>query len=183
MSVNKSQLKDEALCRKVVQAYMAEEKPIIAEVASRFRISLHTAQAMVHAVLSPEERERERVLRLSRSKIGDRNPMKGKSAELHHNYKGRCSDGKGYVLVLKPSWFTGRAGSKHVFEHQVVMCEALGLTEMPAGFQVHHIDEDPTNNRLDNLAMVTATGHGRLHNASPWRKLSPWEKHVYGILK
>lgn len=183
MSVNKTQLKDEALCRKIVQAYAADEKPIISEVASRFQISLHTAQAMIRAVLSPEERERERILRLSRSKTGDRNPMTGKFSERHHNYKGQCSDGKGYVLVLKPKWFTGRTRSKHVFEHQVVMCESLGLTEIPAGFQVHHIDEDPTNNRLENLALVTMAGHRRLHAASPWRKLSPWEKHVYGILK
>ena len=183
MSVNKSQLKDEALCRSVVEAYTAPDKPIIAEITQRFSVTPHTAQAMIQAVLSPEEREKERLLRLSRSKKGDKNPMSGKTKERHHNYRGRCSDGKGYVLVLKPAWFTGRSASKHVFEHHVVMCEALGLTEMPEGFSVHHIDEDPTNNRIDNLALVTNKGHGRLHNASPWRKLSLWERHVYGILK
>lgn len=183
MSVNKSQLKDEGLCREVAACYLSDERPIIAEVAKRFGMTQHTVQAMLKLVLSEEEREHERIIRLSRSKRGEKNPMKNKVAEMHHNFKGRVSDGKGYVLVLKPDWYTGRPGSRHVFEHHVVFCQATGMTEIPQGFAVHHIDEDPTNNLLDNLALVTNSGHRRLHASSPWRKLSPWEKHVYGILK
>lgn len=183
MSVNKSKLKDEALCREVAKCYLSEERPIIAEVAKRFSLSLHTVQAMLKLCLSEKEREQERILRLSRSKRGHKNPMKGKVAEMHHNFKGCVSDGKGYILVLKPDWFTGRKGTKYAFQHHVVFCKAVGLTEIPEGFAIHHIDEDPTNNRVDNLALVTSGGHRRLHNASPWRKLSPWERHVYGILK
>ncbi len=183
MSVNKSQLKDEELCREVTRYYLSEDKPIIAEVSKRFQLSLHTVQAMVRAVLSAEERERERILRLSRSKQGGKNPMTGKRGDQHHLFCGGVTDGKGYRLVLKPDWFTGRKGSKYVFEHQAVFCKAVGLTELPKGFAIHHIDEDPMNNRIENLALVTFAGHRRLHSASPWRKLSPWEKHVYGILK
>jgi hypothetical protein len=138
---------------------------------------------MLKLVLSDEEREKERVLRLSRSKQGDKNPMKGKFGKKHPLFKGGVTDGKGYRLVLKPEWFTGRKGTKYVFEHHAVFCQATGLTEIPKGFAIHHIDEDPMNNQLDNLALVTSAGHRRLHTASPWRKLSPWEKHVYGILK
>jgi hypothetical protein len=174
---------DEELCRAVVKCYISEERPIIADVAKRFKITPHTAQAMIKLVLSDEERERERILRLSRCKQGDKNPMKGKFGEKHHLFKGGVTDGKGYRLVLKPDWFTGRKGSNHVFEHHVVFCQAVGLTEIPKGFAIHHIDEDPMNNHIDNLALVSNSGHRRLHKASPWRKLSPWEKHVYGILK
>jgi hypothetical protein len=38
-----------------------------------------------------------------------------------------------------------------------------GLT-VPDGFEVHHIDEDRSNNSLDNLAVLTAAAHHRLHH-------------------
>lgn len=100
----------------------------------------------------------------SRSKQGDKNPMYGKCREEHHNYKDRVSDGKGYYLVLKPDWYTGRTGSKHVFEHHVVYCEHNGLTEIDTSkYCVHHIDEDKTNNHIDNLLMLTYSDHSKLH--------------------
>lgn len=98
-----------------------------------------------------------------RSKLGDKNPMLGKKREAHHNYKGVVSDGKGYLMVLKPNWYTGRKGCKHVFLHHVVMCEALGLTEIPRGMCVHHIDHNPLNNDLSNLQMLSVSAHNRLH--------------------
>lgn len=79
------------------------------------------------------------------------------------NYVGECSDGKGYLTIYKPSWYTGRVGSERVFVHTVVMCEHLGLTELPAGFVVHHIDGDKTNNKLNNLSLMTNSAHLRLH--------------------
>jgi len=107
-------------------------------------------------------RERKRAC-YSNSKVGDKNPMKGKVRENHHGFVGEVSDGKGYIMELRPDWFTGRKGSKHIFKHHIVMCEALGITEIPAGFQVHHIDKDPTNNAINNLALLTLGAHMRLH--------------------
>ena len=43
------------------------------------------------------------------------------------------------------------------------MALALGLEELPEQFVVHHIDEDPMNNSLDNLALVTRPGHNAIH--------------------
>lgn len=97
------------------------------------------------------------------SKLGDKNPMKGKTKEQHPRYKERVSDGKGYWMVLKPDWYTGRKGCQHVFEHSVVMCKALGLTEIPEGYVVHHIDGDRHNNDIDNLALMTNSAHSKLH--------------------
>ena len=99
------------------------------------------------------------------SKLGDKNPMHGKCGELHHNKRPRVRDGKGYWLVLKPDWYTGRAGSKHVFEHHVVVCLALGITAVPPGYVVHHCDGDPTNNDFGNLVMLTMAGHSALHQS------------------
>ena len=100
---------------------------------------------------------------LSIRKLGNLNPMKGKTKEKHPNYKGIVEDGKGYLMILKPKWYTGRKGSKHVFYHHVVMCEYLGITEIPEGFVVHHIDQDPKNNDINNLQLMTIQAHTKLH--------------------
>ena len=100
-----------------------------------------------------------------RSKLGDKNPMLGKHSTEHHNYIGVVSDGKGYLMALKPDWYTGRNGSKHVFVHQLVVCKALGITAMPAGWVVHHCDENPHNNDFSNLVLMLNADHRRLHSA------------------
>lgn len=99
----------------------------------------------------------------SKSKTGAKNPVFGKRGPETPNYVGRVSDGRGYYMVVKPDWYTGRPGSHHVFEHSVVMCKALGLTEMPKGFVVHHVDGDSKNNSIDNLALLTNSAHSKLH--------------------
>lgn len=99
----------------------------------------------------------------SLSKKGKKNPMKDKKRELHHNYKGVVEDGRGYLMVLKPEWYTGRKKSKHVFLHHVIICEALELTEIPKGFCVHHIDGNKKNNDISNLCLLSISGHTKLH--------------------
>ena len=94
------------------------------------------------------------------SKLGKKNPMLGKQSP---NYKGECSDGKGYLTVFKPEWFTGRPCSQRVFVHTITMCKALGVTELPSCFVVHHIDRNPLNNDINNLCLLTNSGHGKLH--------------------
>lgn len=108
-------------------------------------------------------RDERKTLCYQRSKLGGRNPMTGKRKEQHHNYVGDISDGKGYLMRVKPDWYTGRKGCKHVFVHHIVMCEALGITEVPRGMVVHHVDGNRTNNDLSNLALMTIAAHTRLH--------------------
>lgn len=97
------------------------------------------------------------------SKLGDKNPMLGKFGEKASNYKGIVSDNKSYFLVLKPSWYTGRKNSKHIFYHHKVVCENLGITEVPSGYAVHHCNFDHADNRFDNLVMLTHSEHSKLH--------------------
>lgn len=99
-----------------------------------------------------------------RSKTGNLNPMKGKYGDKHHYYKGVVGDSKGYLMVLKPDWYTGRKGSNHIFEHHYVVCKELGITEVPAGHCVHHCDHNPRNNSFDNLVLLTMSDHSALHS-------------------
>lgn len=98
------------------------------------------------------------------SKLGNKNPMFGKEKENHHNFIGDVSDNKGYLMRLRPEWYTGRKKSKHVFSHSIVVCENLRLTEVPKGWVVHHCDLNPHNNSFDNLVLITASDHSRLHH-------------------
>lgn len=98
------------------------------------------------------------------SKTGNKNPMLGKAKDSHHNYKGEVGDGNGYLMCLKPDWYTGRKGCKHVFVHTIVMCEHLGLTELPKGWVIHHINGNKKDNDINNLALLTNSGHTKLHS-------------------
>lgn len=181
MSISKRDLANTELCQQVVDLYLSEKKPTVKEVAAAMSVNFHTVQEMLRRGIREEELRKEKALRYSRSKIGSQNPMSGKTGDMHHNHKGRLfCDPNGYVLVLKPDWYTGRPMSKHVYEHQVVMAQMLGLTEVPENMVVHHIDEDRANNSSNNLALVTPEAHRFLHARSPLRRLSLWELHRSG---
>jgi HNH endonuclease len=98
------------------------------------------------------------------SKLGSKNPAFGLRGEDSTSFIGAVSDNKGYLMVLKPIWYTGRANSKHVFEHHVVVCLALGISEIPKGWCVHHCNMITTDNCFDNLVLVLMSDHMRLHH-------------------
>ena len=81
--------------------------------------------------------------------------MFGKSGPLHHNWIGLVDDGYGYLTCLKDG--------KRQFVHRIVMAEALGVQELPEVLDIHHIDGNPKNNSMDNLALVTHKGHRQIH--------------------
>jgi len=144
--------------------YLYENTPLTLEnIANRTGYTLNKVWRYTVDNYSKSYREERKRKNYSSSKQGSNNPMKGLFGAAHPNYKGRISDGKGYILILKPDWYTGRKGSKHVFEHSVIMCLELGITETPKGYCVHHIDKDPTNNSTNNLALLTVAAHTRLH--------------------
>lgn len=98
-----------------------------------------------------------------KSKLGANNPMTGRTKESHPNFKGIVEDGKGYLMTLKPDWYTGRKGCNHIFLHHAVMCQYLGITEIPSNFVVHHIDGNKKNNDISNLCLLQMGAHTKLH--------------------
>lgn len=155
-------------------SYLSTEK-----IAKNLKTSYKDVATIIETLLTPSElKEREAILR-SKAKNLVTSLDKGQLEELEKlsNY---IPDGKGYLLVLKPDWFTGRAGSKHIYVHQMVMLTHLGLTEMPKDFVVHHINGDKTDNRIENLSMLTNAAHLKQHQVVPLsNQLTLWEMHEF----
>ena len=76
------------------------------------------------------------------------------------NYRRKTSKGY-YALFLPDHPSSSRCGV--VMEHRYVMEKALGII-LPKKFAVHHINGDKTDNRIDNLAIMTQSAHSILHN-------------------
>lgn len=137
----------------------------LADICKQVKLEYYIFQDVLKTYFTESEINDRKHKLYSISKQGDANPMKCKIGARYPNWKGGVvSDGQGYLMVKKPDWYTGRPNSDYVFQHSVVMCEALGLTEIPKGFIVHHIDYNPHNNNINNLALIQMGGHCRLHN-------------------
>ncbi len=54
--------------------------------------------------------------------------------------------------------------------HRYVWEQEVGA--IPKGCQIHHIDGNKANNDISNLAIMTGSGHQRLHGQEPARKES-----------
>lgn len=108
--------------------------------------------------------ERKRI-RYRRSKLADNNPMKGKYRENSPKYihGNRISDSSGRPRVRAPEWYEGAAHDGYVFEHTLVYCGSRGLTKIPEGHDVHHLDMDKQNNDPSNLILLTHSDHSLLH--------------------
>lgn len=135
------------------------------QIANKLGIHWKRVFKFIKSNYTSEFRKNRKAMCYRNSKLGTKNPMYGLSGKDHHNFVGIVSDNKGYLMVLKPAWYTGRKRSKHVFAHHVVVCENMGLTEIPKGWCVHHCDENPHNNDFDNLVLLTLRDHSRLHHA------------------
>lgn len=134
------------------------------QIANKLGIPRDRVIKFINKNYSSEYRKTRKSICYRNSKLGDKNPMLGKFLEDHPRYKEVVSDNKGYWMVVKPDWYTGRKGSHHIFEHSKVVCENLKITEVPKGWCVHHCDEQPRNNSFDNLVMLTMGDHMRLHS-------------------
>lgn len=61
---------------------------------------------------------------------------------------------------LRATTVEGRAAG--LYQHRVVW--ELENGPIPDGMHVHHIDENPANNAIDNLRLVSKAEHRRIHS-------------------
>jgi len=78
-------------------------------------------------------------------------------AEKHYNWKGgirKMADG--YIFIYSPD-HPNTTKQKYVLEHRLVMEKHLGryLTKKEV---VHHINHNPSDNRIENLMLISDNG-------------------------
>lgn len=76
---------------------------------------------------------------------------------------GRTVDSHGYVRVYRPD-HPNANGRGYVFEHRLVMSLHLGRPLTSAEI-VHHKNHVRTDNRIDNLQLVSRSHHMQIHHA------------------
>lgn len=110
------------------------------------------------------------------------------------NWKGGCVFYAGYKAILCPDHpYSHKAG--YVFEHRLIMEKKLGRYLYP-NERVHHINGDKTDNRIENLVVLTQREHMRNHctlqkkdvdysclDDPKWLKSQYLKKPIYQIAK
>jgi hypothetical protein len=85
-------------------------------------------------------------------------------AKNHNDGKNRL-EMNGYVLIYKPEYHRAMKSSGYdgyVYEHIYIVEESLGR-HLTKDEHVHHLDENRSNNRIDNLIVLSNKDHGKLH--------------------
>ena len=139
----------------VMAMYRGADVLTVVQIAKRLKTSHNNVVHVLKKHMHEDERKALAKLRYSLSKTGSKNPMKGKTGKQHHNWKGACDDGEGYLTVMH--------NGRRAFVHRLVLAEVLGIAEIPKSLVVHHIDGDRQNNAPDNLALMTRAAHRILH--------------------
>ena len=70
---------------------------------------------------------------------------------------------KGYIAVYIPDHPMAWKGSGLVYAHRLIMEEKLGRPIFPSE-HVHHKNENPKDNRIENLEIVSASQHAKIHH-------------------
>lgn len=136
------------------------------QIATQLSTTLKVVWRVANTRLSDEERKARKAKNYRRAQLGKLNTMYNRKKTNSPFYKAGLSfDDDGYALVYKPKWFTGtRGNSSKVYAHHVVLCKREGMTKIPTGYHVHHIDGRHANNKVWNLTLLTSTQHRRLHD-------------------
>lgn len=90
------------------------------------------------------------------------NLSKKRRGPLNHKWNGGVSRQNGYVLIRCEGHPRARKGSHYVFEHIIVMEKSLGR-HLESGEIIHHINGIKSDNRIENLVVMSRKEHVNLH--------------------
>lgn len=118
-----------------------------------------------------------RKLNLYKSKeIETINRRNAKIGDKASNWKGgRKITQKGYVFVLKRDHPRAKRNEGYVFEHILVMEKTLKRF-LHDGEIVHHKNEIKSDNRIENLELMTHGEHTKLHHIGAKRSIETRKK-------
>lgn len=156
---------DPLFARKFVEEYISEAQPLFKDLCIKYKVSLNKGRNFLKKYLTKEQITEQHNQRVAQARF----KLNGASGKHSVNYKGECSDKNGYTTLV-----TDDLGyQKRSLTHRVVMAQALGISveALPKELVVHHIDHNPSNNSLDNLALCTQSAHVKLH-----RQLAVYEE-------
>lgn len=145
------------------------------------------ALAVGDAVLTNGTRSNTKAANASGRRVAGGCPLCGATTDLvtyrYAKFRGYCRTCMYRTLRLKPNWRGGRSldkdgyvmvsgqqnhpranNSGQVYEHVLVMEHHLGRFLSWPEEQIHHRDENPANNALSNLELVTPSEHHRAHH-------------------
>lgn len=174
MSISKPYTSNKENITKILRMYLEDDRKFgYQQIADNLGTRYANVLYIVNKYVDGERKSVERSIRMSRSKLGALNPGHQKKPA---NYIGTIGDGNGYLQK--------KENGKYVLEHRSVVAKALGIKNLPSSLDVHHIDGNKQNNELDNLALVTRSGHQKLHTKlQPYQRLPLWEQWTSGTLK
>lgn len=82
----------------------------------------------------------------------------------------------GRILIYVPDHpYPNHKGGKHVFRYRLVMEQALGRYLLPTEI-IHHKNGDVTDDRLENLQVLTKADHCRVHRNPKTRRFESIKK-------
>lgn len=92
---------------------------------------------------------------------------------------GEVKDSSGRVMIYSPLHPRPSYCGTHVYRYRLVMEKHLGRF-LESNEHVHHINGDFTDDRLENLKVVTPSEHSKMHNQERTRnQLGQFNKLLY----